>query len=258
MVKKIAVFTVAAGLVGACSVEHNKAKSNAESGQNSPTDIDRTQEFFSSLDKLGQDESQRKNYIDIVEKLSNRVAAEAKKNPEVFASHIEEMILLLPKAGPMVALQVEEYANSALQNEMKRLREESGAAQLLEKEKIIHGLKNENSALTEKATQLEKELKKLLPEGVAEGFGLVFLFNELNFSRPVFVFSEMMSRKEWKFSFEEIEAQKGAVVKLPFGSYNLTIYEYTDNRIKTMQNIVVTPEFSCRHNEKWYNGMVNF
>lgn len=118
--------------------------------------------FFAHLEKLSQDESQKEEHTKIIDRVSRVVIQEAKTHPDSMAYFFDEIVPLAAKFGvPGFGLQVLEYADEAVRQEMQRLKEESNVAQLLEKEKVIHGLKKENAVLSEKITKVENELKKL-------------------------------------------------------------------------------------------------
>ena len=124
-----------------------KTPVTAEQAQASTTDPE--QGFFAFAEKLSQDETQKQKYLDVIEKLSHLVSAEAKKNPAGMSSYIEDIIPLIAKAGPGAELLAEEYASEAVREEMKRLRQDSNVVKLVELEKKNADLQEELNKIKE-------------------------------------------------------------------------------------------------------------
>ena len=116
-------------------------------------------EFFANIKKLSQNETQKQKYAEIVEKFTQIVGEEAKKNPQAMSSHIEEMIRLVPKAGPGVSIQFEEYASQIVREEMNKLRQDSNVIRLNELEKEFL----QNRKLIKEVQEKEKMLATKVP-----------------------------------------------------------------------------------------------
>ncbi len=80
--------------------------------------------FLNELQKWSEDPKKRKEYWETVNKLATVVKDEAKRNPEGMQSFLQDMVNLAVKAGPGLALQVEDYASSQVKQEIKELRQE--------------------------------------------------------------------------------------------------------------------------------------
>lgn len=93
--------------------------------QESKSKIEQVDQFLNELKKLREDSEKSKEYFEIMDKLSVLVKEEVKRNPERMESFLEDMISIAVKAGPGLALQVEDYANTSLKQETERLKKES-------------------------------------------------------------------------------------------------------------------------------------
>ena len=109
--------------------------------------VEQVDQFLNELKKLREDPEKSKEYLEIIDKLAVLVKEEVKRNPERMESFLENMIEIAVKAGPGLALQVEDYANAELKKEMERLKKER-SSQLIE--------------LRKKAVQSEQEADELI------------------------------------------------------------------------------------------------
>jgi len=119
-------------------------------------------EFFAYIERVSKNETQKQKYMEVVEKLTQIVGEEARKNPQAMSSHIEEMIRLVPKAGPGIAIQFEEYANAAVREEMNQLRQESSVGELLKLKDELARVSNEYKKISEQAKLFSVKVPVLL------------------------------------------------------------------------------------------------
>jgi len=229
-----------------------KTPVTAEQAQASTTDPE--QEFFTFAEKLSQDETQKQKYLDVMEKLSRLVNAEAKKNPEGMSSYIEEIIPLIAKAGPGAALQAEEYASEAVREEMKRLKEDSNTVKLLEKEKQIAELEEKNKKILELATYHKEEFEKF---NQGKEKYLVALITENSYINVRFQCIENTSKKKYEFQCKTIRCRIPLEIELPLGNYSVTLFEYGNYKRATAE-LSVTHEESAKYLDKPYHGIINF
>jgi len=154
--------SVMIGMVWLIGCEKNE-KPQAQ-GEATKEKID--EEFFVYVEQLSKDPSRSKEYLGIVGRLAKIVQTELQKNPFELSSFIEEIIPLIPEAGPTVAIQVESYANDVIKKEMDRLRLESGVQELKVKDQeivryqaLIADLQKQTSALQEKVNNYDASIK---------------------------------------------------------------------------------------------------
>lgn len=140
MARKIVVLS---SITIACICGCIKDDASSVSKQDSVNNVDFDSAFFQNLEKLSQDPKEKKRYSYLIGRLIQIVENEAIKDPVEMSYHIEAMMKLMPKAGPVVVLIAEECASAALQEEMRKIREDESASKILEKEKQIADLKKQ-------------------------------------------------------------------------------------------------------------------
>ena len=86
--------------------------------------VEQVDQFFNKLKKLNEDPNKNKEYLEIIDKLAVLVKEEVKRNPKRMESFLEDMIGIAVKAGPGLAIEVENYADVELKQGMERLRKE--------------------------------------------------------------------------------------------------------------------------------------
>ncbi|MFA4871851.1 MAG: hypothetical protein WC610_02215 [Patescibacteria group bacterium] len=134
-----------------------EVKSPAVSPAVPKSSLEITNQFFAALQNMAQNPARGNEYRATINKLANVIRNEVGKNPQAMEPFLQEIIDLATKAGPGMALLLQDYANEAVKQEMTRLRQESNMVKLAEKEKQIETLKTELGKL--KTAQGEKDQK---------------------------------------------------------------------------------------------------
>jgi hypothetical protein len=226
------------------SVEKNESKGVfADSGVGRETEQGKKpeigREIFAYLGKLAQDQNQKQEYLKVVEKLTRIVEDEAKKNPPAYSSHIEEMVGLVPKAGPGVAIQLEEYASAAVQAKMKQLREDANVAKLIELEKELSLAKKEIKDVRDKEELFSKAVSVLL-RGWNDSIAKMKITN-----------TRTKEAKEFSVGMDVF-----AEAYLEPGEYSVEFTSEQFSSVKLMSMFVVLPEAKYEYLGKRYHALI--
>ncbi len=242
------------------SVAYKAGYKKAQEEQKSQSIVGKTEQFVADLEKLAQNPEKSRDYWRIVSKLTTAIGNSVKRNPERMQGFLQDMVNLAVKAGPGLALQVENYANAKLKEEMARLRQESGVAQLAEKDKQISVLQKEviraKTLLKEKNEEIRR-LKSKLGQPTGEEVP-VLLVNDWGYGIAGFKFTNKATGKFWTFYVPPdtgMRTKKNTKeVMLPPGDYKVECHykgELWAEKEKT-----VTKEPSTSYRDKWYHCVV--
>lgn len=120
---------------------------------------ERTDQLISDVKDLKKIPEKNKEYWEIIKKFTAVIGNEVKEDPEAMESSLRDIFNLISKSGPGSALWVEDFANTAVKEEMAKLREESGVIQLKEKDNQILDLQEENTQLKQETAKVQKITK---------------------------------------------------------------------------------------------------
>jgi len=196
--------------------------------------VEQVDQFLNELKKLREDSEKSKEYFEIIDKLAVLVKEEVKRNPERMESFLEDMIGVAVKAGPGLALQVEDYADTLLKQEMEKLEKKNSEllskVSVLQKEVVrskedLKGTKERfNNLLEERMKEVRKKIeamdKKKFP---SEDKVLVVLMNPDHYSFRKFNLVNQSTGKCWT---NVVEPGNATRLYVPQGEYKFEDYTY--------------------------------
>lgn len=151
-------------LIAVISTKFTGCKKTQEAAsQQTQSKIEQVDQFLNELEKLREDPEKSKKYLEIIDKLAVLVKEEVERNPEGMESFLEDMIRIAVKAGPGLALEVEDYANAILKQKTEILEKKNSEllSQISALQKEVVQTK-ESLRITEEA--LNERIKELIKE----------------------------------------------------------------------------------------------
>jgi len=147
-------------LVSVISINFTGCKKTQELVSEEPqTKLEQVDQFLNELKKLREDSEKSKEYFEIMDKLSVLVKEEIKRYPEMRKSFLEDMVEIAVKAGPGLALEVEDYADTELKQEVEKLRKQND-----KQIKQIKRLEEENDEFSSQTVEFRGELTQYKQE----------------------------------------------------------------------------------------------
>lgn len=155
-------------LVTVISINFTGCKETQEKPQ---SEVGQAEQFLSKVKKLREDSKKNKEYFEIMDKLAVLVKEEVKRNPERMESFLEDMIGIAVKAGPGLALEVEDYADTILKQKTEILEKKN--SELLSqisafqkevvqtKESLRIAKEAKNNFFEEKRKEIRKEIESM-------------------------------------------------------------------------------------------------
>ncbi|MBU2635398.1 hypothetical protein KJ841_02920 [Patescibacteria group bacterium] len=214
--------------------------------------VEQADQFFNELKKLREDSEKSKEYFEIIDKLAVLVKEEVKRNPERMESFLEDMIGIAVKAGPGLALEVENYADTELKQEMEKLEKKN--SELLSqistlqkemvqtkealketKERLINFLEERRKEIIEKIEAIDK---KSFP---SEDEVMVILINHEKHSLRRFSLINESTGKCWT---NVVKPESATGIYVPPGEYKFEDYTYEGKFLGTKSIIARPSEIS--------------